>query len=60
MRVADECGIVRNDSRLFWFENALKMTGRGGYVDMQYPADSLSPLSHLRNMFWLLFSSSFL
>jgi len=34
MRVADEGGIVRNDSCLFWFEDALKVTRRGGYVEM--------------------------
>ena len=56
MRVADERGIARNDSCLFWFEDALKLTSRGGYVGVQYPADSISLLSRLRDMFWLLFS----
>jgi hypothetical protein len=34
MRVADEGSIARNDSCLFWFKDALKVTGRGGYVEM--------------------------
>ena len=34
MRVADEGGIARNDSCLFWFEDALEVTRRGGYVEM--------------------------
>jgi len=34
MRVADEGGIVRNDSCLFWFEDALEVTGRGGDVEI--------------------------
>jgi hypothetical protein len=34
MQVADEGGIARNDSCLFWFEDALKVTRRGGYVEL--------------------------
>ena len=34
MQVADEGGIVRNDSCLFRFEDALKVTRRGGYVEI--------------------------
>jgi hypothetical protein len=34
MQVADEGGIARNDSCLLRFEDALKVTRRGEYVEL--------------------------